>query len=124
MENVFINCTRKPRYYVKKHTSYKDFKKAYYNTPIWHDMVLACVASGGHHHLIRKYLDDEPTIDLYTMAYVAIACSNHYVISLLYKYIPESIIEDKYIIHTLSRGNMVENYKTIKYYYQLYQNLQ
>ena len=120
MENVFINYTRKPRYYVEKHTSYKDFKEAYYNTSIWHDMVLACVASGGQHHLIRKYLDDDPTIDLYTMAYVAIACSNHYVISLLYKHIPESIIEDKYIIHTLSRGNMVENYKTIKYYYQLY----
>ena len=28
MEYVFINYTRKPRYYVEKHTSYKDFKKA------------------------------------------------------------------------------------------------
>ena len=120
MENVFINYTRKPRYYVEKHTSYKDFKKAFYNTPIWHDMILACVASGGHHHLIRKYMNDEPCKFYAQMVYVAIASSNHYVISLLHKHIPESIIEDKYIIHTLSRGNMVENYKTIKYYYQLY----
>ena len=120
MENVFINYTRKPRYYIEKNTSYKDFKRAYHNTPNWHDMILACVASGGHHHLIRKYMNDEPTIDLNTMAYVAIAANNHYAISLLQKHIPESIIEDKYIIHTLSRGNMAENHKTIKYYYQLY----
>jgi len=121
MENVFINYTRKPRYYVEKHLSYKNFKRAYHNTTRWDDMVLACVASGGHHHLIRKYMNDEPNINGYAqMAYVAIASNNHYAISLLHMHIPESIIDDKYIIHTLSRGNMAENYKTIKYYYQLY----
>jgi hypothetical protein len=120
MENVFIDYTRKPRYYVEKNTCYKNFKRAYHNTPKWHDMILACVASGGHHHLIRKYLEDEHCKCYAQMAYVAIAGNNHYVISLLQKHIPESIIEDKYIIHTLSRGNMVENHKTIKYYYQLY----
>lgn len=120
MNTAFVGRTRKPNYYIQKKTSYHNLKKTYYDTPMWNDIILSCIASGGHPHIIRKYLNDDPIMSHEQMAYIAIAGNNHFAISLLSKHIPENIILDKHIIHTLSRGNMSKNLKTIKYYYQLY----